>query len=247
MLVEGLAALRPDLIGLQEVSLPRNTAQWLADQLNNTGDSQKRPYTVHLCRKTGEKAEKEGLAILSRWSVEECARLDLQTQFRVAQLARVKVQERSLVFVNAHLFWQPRESPERVAQVKLLLDWLRPLPSDWPVVIVGDFNGTPETQAIQVMREHFTSAYAARHGREPEYTCPTPLAINSLKQLLKSYALNLLVNHSVKPWHGTLDYIFVNQRLRALESEVILNRPAPYDPTLYPSDHFGLMTELEIQ
>ena len=48
-----------------------------------------------------------------------------------------------------------------------------------------------------LMRQHFTSAYAAHNGEEPPFTCPTPLSFDW-----------------EKPWRGTLDYLFVNHHLR---------------------------------
>ena len=62
MIVDELNALQPDLIALQEVVLPDNTAQWIADQLGG--------YSLHLMPKTGGRGRREGLAILSRLPVE---------------------------------------------------------------------------------------------------------------------------------------------------------------------------------
>jgi hypothetical protein len=40
--------------------------------------------------------------------------------------------------------------------------------------------------------------------------------------------------------------VFINQHLRVQNCQLILTEPAPNDPTLYPSDHFGIAAELEI-
>jgi len=246
LLVGGLAELDPDLIALQEVALPENNAQWLADQLNDKPDATRRPYTVHLCPKTGPKATEEGIAILSRLPVERQATLDLRTQHRVAQSVQVNFEGRQVVFVNGHYHWRPGESSKRVEQIRLVLDWLAAVPREAALVICGDFNGAPESKAIQLMRERLSSAYAARHGREPEYTCPTPLSRPHLVYGLASFLLNVKANHTLKPWRGTLDYIFVNERVRVADCQVVLNQPAPHDPKLYPSDHFGLAATLEL-
>jgi hypothetical protein len=60
------------LIALQEVALPENNARWLADQLGG--------YSVYLCPKTGNKHDKEGIAILSRLPIEREATLDLKSK-----------------------------------------------------------------------------------------------------------------------------------------------------------------------
>jgi endonuclease/exonuclease/phosphatase family metal-dependent hydrolase len=244
LLLEGLAQLQPHLIALQEVRLPENNAQWLADQLGG--------YHVHLCPRAGNKRAKEGIAILSRLPVEREATLDLGSQQRVAQLVQVRIQDRPWVLANAHLFWRPGESAERVRQVRLMLDWLGNLPTGTAIVVCGDFNGTPDRAAIRLMRDRFASAYAVRHGREPDYTCPTPLSRASLPSLrdvirgLGARILNLTANHTFKPWHGTLDYVFVNEHVRVVECDLALEHAAPHDRTLYPSDHFGLAATLEV-
>lgn len=246
LLAAGLSDLQPDLIALQEVKLPENTAQWLADQLNQC-DRESRPYTVHLSPKTGRERDREALAILSRWPIEHEIRLDLRTQNRVAHYLRLNIEGRSLIFTNGHYYWLPGESRERVQQMRRLLEWLEAVPKDTPIVACGDFNGTPESAAIRLMLTRFASAYAARHGREPEYTAPTPLARQPEPLLTAAkIVLNLLVNRTFKPWRGTLDYIFVNQAVRVVDCNVVLNRPAPHDPTLYPSDHFGLAATLQL-
>jgi endonuclease/exonuclease/phosphatase family metal-dependent hydrolase len=240
-----LAELQPDVIALQEVTLPDNNAQWLADQLGG--------YALHFSPKTGGKGDREGIAILSRRPIERAATLDLQTQSRVAQLVEINYNAHALVVVNVHLHWWPGESNERNRQVRLIFDWLKDCLPDRAVVVCGDFNGTPESTAIQLMRQRFTSAYAARHGREPEYTCPTPLVvgqpIKNARAVLRSIRrviIKLATDHTFKPWRGTLDYIFVNDRVRVLECDMTLNKPAPDDPTIYPSDHFGLTATLEV-
>jgi endonuclease/exonuclease/phosphatase family metal-dependent hydrolase len=239
LLAAGLAELHADLIAVQEVRLPHNTARWLADRLEG--------YSVHLCPKTGFERRREALAVLSRLPVEAADCLDLRSQNRVAQRLRVNVGGRPLVVVNGHYYWWPGESRQRERQIERVLDRLRGLPPDGALVLCGDFNGTPESRAIRLLRARFASAHAARHGREPDYTCPTPLGRprDPLRHAA-SLILNLLANRALRPWRGTLDYVFVNDRVRVLECEVVLNCPAPHDPALYPSDHFGLAAVLEL-
>ncbi|MCS6909141.1 MAG: endonuclease/exonuclease/phosphatase family protein [Anaerolineales bacterium] len=239
LLADGLRQLAPDLIALQEVRLPDRRAHWLAEQL---GD-----YSVHVCPKTGSWAAHEGIAILSRLSVEEHATLDLRTQSRVAQLVRVNVAGRDFGLANGHFFWWTGDHPERVKQIRLLLDWLREWPEDVPLAVCGDFNAEPYTTSIRLMRERFASAYALVHGREPEYTAPAPLQrpVHPLQRLVVG-VMSVIANRTLTPWRGTLDYIFVNGSVRVQECHVVLNEPAPHDPTLYPSDHFGLAATLEL-
>jgi endonuclease/exonuclease/phosphatase family metal-dependent hydrolase len=238
-LVQELQAQAADVIALQEVVLPENNAAWLADRLGM-------PH-VFLTPKTGRAAGREGIALLSRLPLVEQAWLDLLTQERVAQYVAVQENNRRWVVANGHFYWQPGESVEREAQVQRLVGWLSGVEAQSPVVVCGDFNGTPETKAICFMRQHFVSAYAAVHGSEPDYTTPTPLP-RSRVGLLKTaihYLFTVRLSDFRLGWRGTLDYIFVNQRVRVAACQVVLNRPAPDDPSIYPSDHFGLAADLE--
>jgi endonuclease/exonuclease/phosphatase family metal-dependent hydrolase len=266
LIAQGVNDLQPDLIALQEVKLPLNTAQWLADQLNNHGRdvaSQRlysaqdqgrdvppeRLYKVHLCPKTGRAKNHEGIAIVSRLPVEGEAHLDLQRQGRVAQYVRLAIGDRRLLFANTHLYWEPGESKERMNQVERLLEWLRTTPAD-AAIVCGDFNSEPHHAATKRMRKHFSSAHQTSHGKEPDHTCPTPLTSkrNKVEQLARSMRQKMLniVAHQNSSWRGTLDYIFVNDGVSVKACDVVLNKPAPHDPTLYPSDHFGLMATLEL-
>jgi endonuclease/exonuclease/phosphatase family metal-dependent hydrolase len=248
LLVEGLSAEQPDLIGLQEVNLAENTSAWLAEQLEM-------PYVqlVPYDKSDIPGIPLYGAAILSRHPFVEQATLDLQGQGRLAQLVQVEIDGRAIAFCNGHYYWYPGPCLERVKQVKLLLEWLGQQPSEMPVVAVGDFNGTPETEAIALMQEQFTSAYAAFHGQEPEYTCPTPLVKRGWKRRLRQVWLNWKANRTLKPWRGTLDYIFVSRHWQVKNCQLILTQPAKrdrfaafQDRRLYPSDHFGLAAELEL-
>jgi hypothetical protein len=63
------------------------------------------------------------------------------------------------------------------------------------------------------------SAYAEVHGTEPPRTVPG---------------------------NGVLDYILVNPLVVVLDAWVDFDRPSPTDPTLLPSDHFGLAAVLSL-
>lgn len=240
LIVQGLAALNPDLIALQEVNLPHNPARWLADQLGY-------PH-LFLSPKTGRSASYEALALISRFPLEAESILDLGGQDRIAQRAELKIGTRTIYIANSHLYWQPGESAARLRQVERLLGWLRNLPGEPPCIVCGDFNGTPETQAIQRMRHGYRSAYAARHGKEPDYTCPTPLPRStwSVARTILGFFLLIRPRHINLSWRGTLDYIFVDPRLGVTDCQMVLDKPSPENPRIYPSDHFGLYAEIEI-
>ena len=240
LVLAGLRALNADVIALQEVALPNNNARWLADQLGG--------YTVHTSPKTGALAEHEAVALLSRLPVEDCRTLPLGSQSRVAQVANVRVGKRVITIANGHFMFHVYDHMKRTQQVQRVLTWLRLAAGQNPIVACGDFNATPDMRTIQVMKETFTSAHEAFHGREPDFTCPTPL-VYSLDGVRKGLSRvgNFLLSRRVEPWRGTLDYIFVDGNFRVLKCDVTLNQPSPRDPTLYPSDHVGLCATLDVE
>jgi endonuclease/exonuclease/phosphatase family metal-dependent hydrolase len=246
LLVDGLAAVQADVIALQEVALPQNNAAWLAERLNQRSPIEM-PYQHYLCPKTGRQPD-EGIAFLCRLPVEEHVTLDLGSQNRVAQSIKVKTGAHTLVCANVHLFWYPGKSMERLKQVERIFRWLNDLSWETGLVLCGDFNSTPHSPTIQVVEQRLRSAYKDRHGEEPGYTAPTQLPVSKPFQAITLFRF-ILSNWSQIPninpaWRGTLDYIFVNPFLKVEECELILNHPAPGNPRLYPSDHFGLYAQL---
>lgn len=239
LVVSELARLQPDVIALQEVSLPHNNAQWLADQLGG--------YSVHTSPKTGALAEHEAVATLSRLPVDGQKTLSLTTQERVAQATSLRVGGQPLVIVNGHFMFHVYDHVKRVSQARRVLNWLRLTGAQAPIVVCGDFNATPDMRTIKMMKESFASAHEARHGREPEWTCPTPLVyqFNTVRRGLSAVG-NLIAYRQPEPWRGTVDYIFVDPHLSVIACDVVLDQPAPNDPTLYPSDHVGLCATLDV-
>ena len=103
----------------------------------------------------------------------------------------------------------------------------------WPT------SGTPATAGLIVCEsndkewvigiawERFVSAHEAAHGREPEKTWPTPINV---------------VDPSPP---GCIDYVFV-EGARVVEAGLAFDKPHPFDPDLFPSDHLGVMARLEV-
>jgi endonuclease/exonuclease/phosphatase family metal-dependent hydrolase len=240
LLAQGLSALDPDIIALQEVCLPENPADWLAHQLGME--------YFYLSPKTGFEASREGIAILSHHPFTAQATLDLEGQQRVAHYVQLDIGGQPLVFANTHLYWQPGNSAIRLKQVGLLIRWMQTFSHQMPVIICGDFNGTPETTAVAMMRQHYRSAYQSIHSQEPEYTCPTPLPRSpwSTLRTFLGFFLLLRPQHIRLDWRGTLDYIFVNQQLRVNDCRIVLDQPSPVNPRIYPSDHFGIFANLSM-
>jgi endonuclease/exonuclease/phosphatase family metal-dependent hydrolase len=222
-------------VGLQEVSVREDQARLLKERVNAAlaaaGDAGR--YDCAQRNKTGSESEIEGIAILSRLPILEHDWLDLRTFHRIALRARVALGDgHAMHFYTTHLHYKQEDTEVRLAQVRLLHAWMAGHRDGSPQVLVGDFNALPEQSPITFLTERYLSAHAAVHGREPGYTFPTPLVDRG-------------------DWRGTLDYIFVSLPAEGapgsvLDASLAFNAPASHDPTLYPSDHFGLRARLRL-
>lgn len=227
LLVAGLREINADIIGIQEID--ESKADFLLTNINM-------PY-IHRVN---------GVAILSRHPFIQQEIIDLQTQGKIAQFVRVEISNKQFIFCNGYYYWQPGSCRARMKQFQLLVEHLAKLPPELPIINVGDFNAMPKTPEIKFLQNHFTSAYANYHGSEPEYTCPTPLMkTRTWRQIIIKRIVNILVHRDLKPWRGTLDYIFFNHHIQVKNCQLILTQPSPEHPLIYPSDHFGIAAELE--
>jgi endonuclease/exonuclease/phosphatase family metal-dependent hydrolase len=226
LLVAGLKEINADIIGVQEIN--EDKANFLVENLDM-------PYIY----KVGDDA------ILSRHPFIQQEIIDLQIR-RPAQFVRVEINNKQFIFCNGHYFWGPGSCQERMIEFQRLVEYLHQLPPELPIINVGDFNAVPTNPEVQFLRKHFTSAYADFNCSEPEYTSPTPLLRKQkLRHLIYLKMTDIFVNHQFKPWRGTLDYIFVSNHVRVKNCQLFLTEPSPENPRIYPSDHFGIVADLE--
>jgi endonuclease/exonuclease/phosphatase family metal-dependent hydrolase len=232
LVVAQLLDAAPDLISLQEVYRPIGQANWLKNQINGRLGAAVggRPYRlVQKRRQHYWKGYFDGIAILSRLPILSHDAISLGYGGRVALRANIELQNReTLDFVAAHLHPRHRDHEARVEQVMKLTGWLNeqnPVPKR---IIAGDFNEVPGGPAIQQMKQGYRSAFEELWGHEPAATFPTALVKRD------------------NDWAGCLDYIFVSPAVKkAVTVQIFCNKSAVDDPTLYPSDHVGLLVTLE--
>ncbi|NIV32412.1 MAG: hypothetical protein GWN58_24115, partial [Anaerolineae bacterium] len=169
----------------------------------------------------------EGIAIASRYPLLSHETLDLPGGERVAQRAVVDTGTFHLCLANTHLHDKPADESIRLPQMRALLGWLAEV--DAPTVLTGDMNAQPESSTIRAAKERYRSSYEAVHGSEPQATFPTPL-----------------VSATGPDQGSTIDYIFFSgDSLRVEAASIVADRSHPADETLYPSDHFGILAEIE--
>ena len=77
----------------------------------------------------------------------------------------------------------------------------------------------------------FRSAYREANGAEPDVTWPSGLQAPAM---------------DTEGDPRCIDYIFVRGDVTVRAARLVFDRPAVDDPTLFPSDHRGVLAELEL-
>lgn len=225
LLVSQLVDLAPDVIGVQEMRMFPDQSAWVAREVERCSEGRFRCRRYRRA-KTGRLGLWEGLGVLSRLPVVATASLALGADSRVAMRATVRLPGGGLLDVYvAHL--ATGGEALRVPQAQRLLDWMAARPPG-PAVLMGDLNARPGSPTIELLSGRLRSAYLAVHGQEPPRTAPTPLRIGYTGD------------------GAVLDYIFLNELLEVHEARITFDRPDPADPTLYASDHYGLVVTLTV-
>jgi endonuclease/exonuclease/phosphatase family metal-dependent hydrolase len=225
LLLADMSALQPDVLGMQEVVYPLQQDRLIGA----AGEGRYEAFRAWAGR------PEYGNAMLVRWPLADTAsdvdRLELGLARSALRLV-VAVGAARVLLVDTHLHHLPDDEALRDEQVATLLSWLEAAPASDAQVVVGDFNAEPHEPAARRMRDAgFRSAYAAANGADPDVTWPSGLQAPGM-------------DTDGDP--GCLDYIWLRGSVRAASARLAFDRPAVGDPTLYPSDHLGLVAELAI-
>jgi endonuclease/exonuclease/phosphatase family metal-dependent hydrolase len=243
LLAEGIAALAPDVVGLQEVQdrpgLP-NQAQALAAVVGMNA-----VFTPAVAFRGGH----EGLALLSRLPLvaQEARPLPHATadEARVVLSAGFDAGAASPVWVHTtHLNYRLHHGQQREDQVMAVEAAVAARPDAVPQIVMGDFNARPDADEIRWMtglhtlggrRVCFQDAWARVHPGEPGWTWA---AANPQTRSLAFLQLD-----------RRLDYIFVTSerrdgRGRIVDCRIVFDTPGA--DGVYASDHFGVMADVQI-
>jgi endonuclease/exonuclease/phosphatase family metal-dependent hydrolase len=224
LILADMAALQPDVLGLQEVV-------YVMQQDRIIGAAGEGRYAAHRAW-AGRPEYGNSLLIREPLLLDEPQRLELSHGRSALRGVVTLPGGATVLVVVTHLHHAVDAAAERDAQSALLLDWIGRAPAATAVVAVGDFNADPDEPAHARMREAgFASAYAAANGVEPAVTWPSGLQAPAM-------------DTDGDP--AALDYVWVRGDARVLDARLVFDRPHPEDPTLYPSDHLGISAHLEI-
>ncbi|MBI3750614.1 MAG: endonuclease/exonuclease/phosphatase family protein [Chloroflexi bacterium] len=224
LLLADMAALQPDVMGLQEVV-------FAVQQDRLLGAAGAARYEAHRAW-AGRPEYGNAILVKEGFSTGEPERLDLGLKRSALWLPVTCPDGTRFAFVATHLHHEVPDEAAREQQVEALLGWLEERPEPGPLIVVGDFNAEPAEPAYaRMMAAGFRSAFAAANGAEPAVTWPSGIQAPGM-------------DTDGEP--GCLDYVWVRGAIEVESCRVTFDRPAVGDSTLLPSDHFGLAASLRI-
>jgi endonuclease/exonuclease/phosphatase family metal-dependent hydrolase len=224
LLLADMAALQPDILGLQEVVYPLEQDRLIAA----AGAGR---YSIH--RGYGARPEYGNSLLLREPLVGTSAeRLDLGLG-RGANRVLIELPGGArLVVAVTHLHHTVDGARERDRQARTLLEWLEAGSMADAAIVVGDFNADPaEPTYARMQAAGFRSAYREANGEEPAVTWPSGLQAPAM-------------DTDGEP--GCLDYVWVRGAIDVASARLVFDRPSVDDPTLYPSDHVGVAASLAV-
>jgi endonuclease/exonuclease/phosphatase family metal-dependent hydrolase len=224
LLLADMSALQPDVLCLQEVVFPMQQDRLIGAAGEGRYES--------LRGWAGRPEYGNAILVRSPLAASDVERIDLGHN-RCALRARLPPADGiSLLVAVTHLHHLPADEAIRDEQVRILVDWLADAPPSDAQVVAGDFNAEPDEPAAGRMRAHgYRSAMAEANGADPPVTWPSGLQAPAM---------------DTEGDPGCLDYVWLRGEARAVTARLAFDRPAVGDPTLFPSDHFGIATELEL-
>lgn len=229
LVVSELLNIQADVIALQEIALPIQQGYWLRNQLNARIGAGA-PYQLVQRRRRSLINWYEGVGFLSRLPIVSADSHHL-TFTRIAVRIAVDLPSGdTLDVVSTHLRSQPHAHETREKQVMSLMGWLDSRGGVPRRIVAGCLRAEPDSLAVARMKTFFgyQSAYEKANGREAVATFPTAL---------KEHQTPVGLNH---------DYIFVSPHLKVVDARLFGLKSAENDPTLYPSDHVGIVTTLTL-
>jgi endonuclease/exonuclease/phosphatase family metal-dependent hydrolase len=222
LLLADMAALQPDLIGLQECVFAVQQDRLLGAAGEGRYES----------RRGWAGRPEYGNAVLGRapLALGEGERLELDHNRSALRVPVSLPSGGSLDFVVTHLHHLVTGDAIREGQAQAVTRWLAEI--DGPLVVVGDFNAEPTEPTYRVMLDAgFRSAHFEANGAEPPLTWPSGIKAPG-------------IDDDGEP--GCLDYIWVRGPITVEACRLAFDRPAVDDPTLYPSDHLGLSARIRV-
>jgi len=254
VLADGVAALAPDVIGLQEV-------REVPDRVPNQAGELARRHGWHhvFAPSNGWSSGQEGLAIVSRFPIgaHEAQPLphSIEKEGRILLSARIDAPAPIGAFWvhTTHLSYREAEGHKREDQVMFIDQVVTSHANDHVQIVMGDFNTVPEADEIRWLgglttldgrRVFYQDAWARAH-RGQAATGATGVTWTRAND-------NIDWMHWLTP-ERRLDYIFTTQvrrdrRASVHGARVVFDEPrvAADGTRVFASDHFGVVADVQM-
>ena len=224
LLLADMAALQPDLLGLQEVV-------YVLQQDRLIGAAGEGQYAA-VRGWAGRPEYGNSLLVREPLGATDVDRVDLAHN-RAAHRVRVALPGGATVLaVVTHLHHLGPDEAIRDEQTAALLELAGPGAGRRRDDPDGRLQrGSRRTEPARLRAAGFRSAFEEANGAEPAVTWPSGLTAPGM-------------DTDGEP--ECLDYIWLRGTVRATSARLVFDRPDPEDATIYPSDHFGIAAQLEI-
>ncbi len=244
LLREGIRALEPDLVGLQEVLHMEGAGPNQAEDIGaGLG------YHVAFGRAWSIWNTLDlGNALLSRWPIVARQSWPLPVyegadEGRSLLYALVDAPFGKVPVFVTHLSWRFHEAAQRALQVRAIDDRaaeVAPPATSWPAILMGDFNAEPDSDEIR-----FLKGLTALGGRSTYWADTFGLVgegVGHSWSRRNAYAL------AEREPSRRIDYVFTRgpdrkKRGEPLAARVVLDEEKD---GVWPSDHFGVLAEISV-
>ncbi len=226
LLCAEFGAIAPDIAGLQEVVFGDEPQDEML-----AASAPQRTYRAVDAR--SERYPAFGNSIL-------CAVGEVQAH-ETLRLSHNRVVQRALIalpghvmlwFANTHLHHKPEHPHVRQAQAHAIIEWMETAPAADATILTGDFNTPPfEPAYAEMVDAGFRSAFREANGAEPAVTWPSGIECDT---------------KDTEGDPNCLDYVWLRGSIRCHSARLEFNQHPSTDPTLYPSDHFGILATLQV-
>ena len=244
VVVQGLREFSPDVVALQEV-------REVPAQLPNQAETLARAIGFHhvFAPATPFGGGQEGLAILSRQPIIEHEVRELPhaepKERRILLSARVQNGQGSVWFHTTHLNYRLTHGRQREDQVQAIEASVAGRTSDSPQILMGDFNARPEADEIRFLRglvtlggrrTYFQDAWERVHPGGAGWTWARANPYTAKLAFLEP--------------DRRIDYIFVTPmrgdgRATVHSCAMVFDKPGA--DSVFASDHFGLLAEIQVE
>ena len=222
LVIEGLRALEPDVIALQEVlqhEMLRNQAEYIAAALGYE-------FFFVSADEPGQ-ARRYGNAILTRHAVLSRGerRLHPLDDWRTVAHLRLDIRGSIVDIYDTHLHHTEEGSDMRARQLRDVLAYVDARDDGTPSLLLGDFNAEVTAPELRPLAAGYVDVFGSVHDDADRITTLNP--------------------HYFGGTVRRIDHIFAERgRFAILGAERVLDRPD--DAGTWPSDHFGMYARLRL-